>query len=486
MTISKSIKMTALCLLMLLVVVFGLAACGGLSRLTDGPNDSDIVTGNGGLAVQKGDYLYFTNGYIDTADVGTTNEYGKVDVSAIYRVKLTDGKVTEKNVEYNDDGDKKVDKTQALNDIEIIVPKVAGFEYSDLYIFGDYIYFATPNHLKDREQNVLSTHLNYYRARLDRSGSIEQLYSTVAENTAVTMTMHQVGDTVYQVVLDDSTLVVVSIGADNRIVTTTVSEEVNDASMPKYSNSTDSVYAIDHKIYYTENMQDNKTGTILKAYDLATKESTVIYNSEGETYEIIGTRGNYLYFTLTTAANPGHTAKIYAASSDNFSNKIEISAIPVSDNDITAYSLVSHENALSIIYTDGTNTYFKRANSGAIVIANSNILSNVVEVQGDTIYYIANSTLNSLVYTSAGNTANTMVPSSDTPKADIAKNFDVDGSKVFYFVQYANNYYLHYADYSLTDLDTGETPYSHFIGSLIEDDYLNVDEDGNLVEETTE
>ena len=484
MTISKSIKMTALCLLMLLVVVFGFAACGGLTRLTDGPNANDVVTGNGGLAVQKGDYLYFTNGYINTADVGTTNEYGNVDVSAIYRVKLTDGKVIEKNVEYKDDGSKKVDKTQALNDIEIIVPKVAGFEYSDLYIFGDYIYFATPNHLKDREQNVLSTHLNYYRARLDRSGNIEQLYSTLAENTAVTMTMYQVGDTVYQVILDDSTLVVVSIGADNRIVTTTVSEEANDASMPKYSNSNDTVYAIDNKIYYTENMQDNKTGTILKAYDLATKESTVIYNNEGETYEIIGTRGNYLYFTLTTAANPGHTARIYAASNDNFSNKIEISAIPVSDNDITAYSLVSPENALSIIYTDGTNTYFKRFNEGAIVIANSNILANIVEVQGDTIYYIANSTLNSLVYTSAGNTANTMVPSSDTPKADIAKNFDVDGSKVFYFVQYANNYYMHYADYSIVDLDTNETPYSHFIGSLIEDDYLNVDEDGNLVEES--
>ena len=77
-----------------------------------------------------------------------------------------------------------------------------------------------------------------------------------------------------------------------------------------------------------------------------------------------------------------------------------------------------------------------------------------------------------------------MVPSSDTPKADIAKNFDVDGSKVFYFVQYANNYYMHYADYSIVDLDTNETPYSHFIGSLIEDDYLNVDEDGNLVEES--
>ncbi len=483
MTISKSIKTIALCTLMLLVVVFGFAACA-LPRLTDNPGTDDIVTGNGGIAVQKGDYLYFTNGYVNTADVGDTNEYGNIDVSAIYRVKLTDGRVTEKNVEYNDEGVKKVDKTQALNDIEIIVPKVAGFEYSDLYIFGDYIYYTTPNHLRDREQTVLSNQLNFYRTRLDRSGSNELLYTSLADNTSVSMTMYEVDGVVYQIILDDQTLMVISIDENNRVTKTEVSDTVNDASMPKYANSTDEINAIDHKIYYTEPMENEGVGTTLKAFDLATKESTTIYNNYDETYVVIGTRGNYLYFTLATSSNPGSSAHIYAVANDNFNNKVKISDRPVSDDGITAYQLVSQENSLAILYTDGTKTYFKRANADSIVIASSDILTNVVAVQGDTIYYIANSTLNSLVYTSAGNTANSsLIPSADTPKSDIAKNFDIDGTRVFYFVQYTENYYMHYVDSSIVDLDTNET-YYHFIGSLIEADYLNVDEDGNLVEDT--
>ncbi len=485
MTTSKSIKTIALCALMLLVVMFGFAACGGLSRLTDNPDTNDVVTGNGGIAVQKGDYLYFTNGYINTADVGDTNEYGNIDVSAIYRVKFTDGRVVEKNVEYNDEGVKKVDKTQALNDIEIIVPKVAGFEYSDLYIFGDYIYYTTPNHLKDREQTVLSNQLNFYRTRLDRSGGNELLYTSLADNTSVSMTMYAIDGVVYQVILDDQTLTIISIDENNRVTKTEVSDTVNDASMPKYANSTDTINAIDYKIYYTEPMENDGVGSVLKAFDLTTGESTTIYNNYGETYVVIGTRGNYLYFTLATQDNPGSSAYIWAVENGNFNNKVQISDRPVSDSGITAYTLPSQENKLSILYTDGTNTYYKRAGADAIVVANSDILTNVVAVQGDTIYYIANSTLNSLVYTSAGNTAkSSLIPTSDTPKSDIAKNFDVDGSRVFYFVQYTENYYMHYADSKVTDLDTNEAPYSHFIGSLIEADYLNVDEDGNLVEDT--
>ena len=95
MTISKSLSKTilkiGLAVMMLLVITFCFSACGGLGRFDDNPNADDVVYGNGGLTVQKGDYLYFVNGYIDTSSVGETNNYGDIDQSAIYRVKLTDG-----------------------------------------------------------------------------------------------------------------------------------------------------------------------------------------------------------------------------------------------------------------------------------------------------------------------------------------------------------------------------------------------------------
>ena len=161
MTFSKSLSKTilkiGLAFAMILVVTLCFSACGGLGRFNDNPDANAVVYGNGGLAVQKGEYLYFVNGYINTADVGETNNYGDIDQSAIYRVKLTGGKVVETNVEYDEDGNLKVDKTQAINDVDIIVPKVAGFEYSDLYIFGDYLYYTTPNNKKDNSGNILTS-----------------------------------------------------------------------------------------------------------------------------------------------------------------------------------------------------------------------------------------------------------------------------------------------------------------------------------------
>ena len=479
MTISKIFQKSTLCLAVFAIVVFGFAACGGLSRLTDNPAQTDAVYGNGGIAVQKGDYLYFTNGYIDTSAVGDTNEYGNIDVSAIYRVKLTNGKVVEKNVELDKDGNKVVDKKQELNDIEIVVPKVAGFEYSNLFIFGDYIYYTTPNHLKDGNLDVMSSYLNFYRAKLDRSGGIDLLYTTENENTNVSVTMYQIGNNVYHLVKDGSKVVLTTINGNSRNQTV-LSENATSVAMPKYANSTDVVASIDNKIYFTESLstEDNSglNGTALKTYDLATKQTSTVFSREGETYTIKGTSSEYLYYTKEISANPGQLPLIYALD-NTLTVETEISSVPVTTSEdatskISSYALVSSEYAKSIVYYDGTNSYFKTANKNAIKIASSDVVSNLVSIEGDKLYYMADSTLKCLVYTSSDNTSTTMIPASDTPKADAVANFDVSGDMVFYFVKYNENYYMHYANYGATD-DEGNKPYSHFIGKLQPADYLD-------------
>ncbi len=483
MKISKILQRSTMCLALFAVVVFGFAACGGLGKLSDNPATTDTVYGNGGIAVQKGDYLYFTNGYIDTSDVGTTNEYGKVEQSAIYRVKLNQGKVTEKNVEYDDEGVKKTDKKQELNDLEIIVPKVAGFEYSNLFIFGDYIYYTTPNHLKDGDLKVMSSYLHFYRARLDRSGGIDLIYDSKAENTKVTMTMYQIGDTVYQLVKDDTKVVLTTIKGNSR-EQKVLTEKATSVAMPKYTNSTDIVATIDHKIYFTETLENEAnssvTGTVLKAFDLNTKETATILSEENATYSIKGTSGEYLYYTKEISANPSQAPYVYALDNTlSASSETQISALPVSTSDsytskISSYTLVASEYAKSICYYDGTNTYFKQANEAPIKIASSDVISKLVSIQGDKLYYIADSTLKSINYTTANSEASTMVPSANTPKSDIVNNFDVGNNMIFYFVKYNEHYYMHYANYSVTDED-GSTPYYHFIGKLLEADYLETD-----------
>ena len=483
MTFSKSLSKTilkiGLAFAMILVVTLCFSACGGLGRFNDNPDANAVVYGNGGLAVQKGEYLYFVNGYINTADVGETNNYGDIDQSAIYRVKLTGGKVVETNVEYDEDGNLKVDKTQAINDVDIIVPKVAGFEYSDLYIFGDYLYYTTPNNKKDNSGNILTSQLQYYRTKIDRSGSNELLYETVSQNSEVSLSMYQIGDTVYQIILDGETLVVNTINGSN-VTRTTVSEHAHSASSPVYANSNSVINSIDNYIYFTEPFEnENTTGAVLKAYNLQTKETTTIFSNENVTYEIINTNGNYLYYLKTDANPPVMNTKIYTMNS-SFN---EIST-PVSDQfvgsdaDITEYYLAGSNQGRAIIYTDGTNTYFKRATDNVgITVLTSDVISEIVKVVDNYMYYISDSNLYRIDYTQSGQTAELMIPEGVTPKADIAKNFDIDGKNIYFFVQYTNNYYMHYVTYEPGITDDAGNAYTHFIGKLLEEDYLDVDDE---------
>lgn len=473
MSISKNISNTfvklGFVLALLAVVSFCFVGCGGLSTLRENPASDATVYGNGGLAVQKGDYVYFVNGYINTSDVADTNHFGKIDHSAIYRAKLTDGKVVETNVETDEDGEKIVDKTQSINDLEIIVPKVAGFEYSNLYIFGDYIYYSTPNNLKDRKGEVQSTHLHFYRARLDRAGGNDLLYSTDAENTEVSVTMYSIGDEVYQVIKDGEKLVLNTIKGKS-VTVKTISEDAHEASLPVYQNSTDVVRDIDKKIYFTEHTD---TGSALKAFDLASKETEEIFNQAGIEYEIINTNGDYLYYVKTNSVPPAFSGKIYAMDKNN--NEILVSNQAVTD-DIKEYHLAGTNTGASVIYTDGTSTYFKRSTdaSGTLVLS-ADVISEIVDVQGNFMYYIKDSNLYKINYTLANQTAELVLPEGTTPKTDSTANIDIDNKKIFYFVKYTNNYYLHFINFEATDED--ENTYTHFIGKLMEEDYLETSEE---------
>lgn len=71
---------------------FVLAGCGA-KGLNDNPPTNAQITGNGGYAIRKGDYLYYVNGFVDNYtteldDYKKDNVQGKVVYGAIYRTKL--------------------------------------------------------------------------------------------------------------------------------------------------------------------------------------------------------------------------------------------------------------------------------------------------------------------------------------------------------------------------------------------------------------
>ena len=69
----------------------------------DVKNTNETVYGNGGTSVTKGDYVYFVNSYTSYNGLEKNdNNTGEVTNSAIYRTKLSGGKVN-----YDDNGNVK-------------------------------------------------------------------------------------------------------------------------------------------------------------------------------------------------------------------------------------------------------------------------------------------------------------------------------------------------------------------------------------------
>ncbi len=130
-----------------------LASCGSKEYKGDkleGYDSAATVSSNGGFAVEKGDYVYFINGKEENT---VDNTYGNVVKGALMRISKADlaaGKGEE---------------------AKIVVPSllVSGNYDSGIYIYGDYVYYATPTADKNNDGSVANTSLDFKRAKLDGS-----------------------------------------------------------------------------------------------------------------------------------------------------------------------------------------------------------------------------------------------------------------------------------------------------------------------------
>lgn len=148
---SRTLTKAALALLALL---FLLSACAKDYRVEGGPPADAEVRSNGGMVVQKGDYIYFINGL---SSISAPNDYGTPVKGSIVRMNL------------NDPSDK-----------VIVVPKVVLSSYKNggFYIFGDKIYYTSPSMEKDKDGNRLTTYLDFFCVNLDGSGNRKIFHTT--------------------------------------------------------------------------------------------------------------------------------------------------------------------------------------------------------------------------------------------------------------------------------------------------------------------
>lgn len=204
-----------------------LAACGGTEFETPtGMPQGDTVSSNGGFVVEKGDYYYFINGIESyTAD----NTYGTPRKGALYRIKKSD--VQAKN-----------------NAAERVVPSLitSGTFDAGIYIYGDRVYYTTPNDVPDAVSGELDTSYMYFKsAKLDGT-DIKDYF--VLENNA----------TPYRVVEQDGTVYILYVSNNDLYSYNTAKDEktlLADNTTSYVFNKQD---LTDPTVYYTMSVSENQ------------------------------------------------------------------------------------------------------------------------------------------------------------------------------------------------------------------------------------
>ena len=160
---NKVIALIAL-VIVLAVAAAVLVACNVYEWDGIGMGDSaaDVVS-NGGYYVEQGKYVYFINGYVGSVD---SNEWGSAFKQSIMRA------------EKNEDG------TINNDTAKVVVPLSIYNSYADggFAVYGDWIYYATPNTSKDSSGTASTTHTDFMRTRTD--GAVTQRIGTVASRSS--------------------------------------------------------------------------------------------------------------------------------------------------------------------------------------------------------------------------------------------------------------------------------------------------------------
>lgn len=152
----------------LLSTAFSFASCKDSYKGTkiEYTTPSAPAVSNGGFAVKYGEYVYFINGVEDNT---AKNKYGDVVKGALMRIKDSDL------------------QSSNYDKAETVVPMlfVAKDYDAGIYIYGDYVYYATPTTDKTVEGGqVANTQLDFKRAKLDGSEAMKDYYFRLTSNTA--------------------------------------------------------------------------------------------------------------------------------------------------------------------------------------------------------------------------------------------------------------------------------------------------------------
>ena len=306
----KKLTKILICL-MLCVFSIGFVACDKRTEREKNftyPTASDPIIGNGGMAVQKGNYLYFVNGYQSVSNA--TSKKATYNVGSLMLMKL------------DENGNIVTDEKGLLKDDYYITMsnKLCGYEATNLYIHGEYLYFATPtmeNESKEtagakdvwaKERVVIS------RIKLDKTSKVETVYESGVKVENLEYEYYEEGGNLFILAYEKGNCYYENNGANalirihaNGKLSTKVANDVTDVVFSE--NGNEIFYLQDKKLsqYNIASAAASEYATLTSSLDLQFVADGELYATESVT--IKGLSGTKLQ--SSTIANKSGFKDVY-------------------------------------------------------------------------------------------------------------------------------------------------------------------------------
>ena len=316
-----------------LVAVLGitptLAACSGdhYSEIDfSAQNTKYIVTSQGGNAVAYGNYVYFINGtrgYDDTD--GTANVWGEVVKGGLYRAEFIGSKVEESGRPYWSFKNELDEKSmgfkysegtdyfdEPINNVTVtkIAPKTigtSGYSGGGIFIYDNFVYFASPVNQKSETGTVQSTRTDFFMMPL--SGGMPTKIYTTTEGIDVSSSayaFYKYGGSVYLTTYEGSKIVIVRIDTGKQEADDPV--EYKEGITSVYFPVRDTYYkGIDTNttedfIYFVRSVRDEQneqqSGSVIEAMRPDGSEKFIVsMNGNSDTIEAV--RDGVLFYRTT-------------------------------------------------------------------------------------------------------------------------------------------------------------------------------------------
>lgn len=394
----------------------GLVACGKNDK--DKVDTSVAVKGNGGMVVTANDYIYFVNGYNSYETFGKSNLSQNFEVGGLYRVKLDNGVI-------------KYDENGVPTGVEQISDNLVGFESTSIYVFGNYVYYATPTTEVTKKGELQTSKLDFCRVKTT-GGKVQTIYQTDNDATDVDFEFYYADGSVYLMVNENGTLKRVCCYGkfkENEVDTDITSLVLHRDEDEVYTSTSYS------NIFYTKTED-----SIIKIYNYNVAEDKIEYKASTDysECELLDVKFGHLYYKAKKSAYPSYSL-IYRmdATKNAITNKVE-EQVTVTEYD--NFYFLGNETSGYIAQTS-SKTYFVAYNEGDTPYQIADSKLEIISIYGGYIYFKDDTTIKRINYFNLPNdkTQETIIELENIK----TYSYDIDANNLYVYATSGSNTYLY-------------------------------------------